>query len=105
MRKPGISMCVSCKNSEKTLKACITSFMDFADEIIIVDNKSSDKSIKIAEELAAKETRLQKQFNMIRKIYESGDSEAIKRTEENTKETNKILSEKQTNIESLNSDF
>lgn len=51
IRKPGISTCVCCKNSEKTLKACVMSFMDFADEIIIVDNKSSDNSIKIAEGL------------------------------------------------------
>ncbi len=51
MRELGISALFASQNSEQTLKACIISFLDFADEIIIVDNGSTDNSIKIAQEL------------------------------------------------------
>ena len=52
-RRPnGISLLLACQNEEAILPLCINSFRDFADEIIIVDNGSTDGSIDIANEFS-----------------------------------------------------
>ncbi|MBQ3601721.1 MAG: glycosyltransferase family 2 protein [Lachnospiraceae bacterium] len=43
-----ISVCMIVKNEEKTLKRCLESLVSFADEIIIVDTGSVDKTREIA---------------------------------------------------------
>lgn len=50
-RKNGISLLIPTQNSEKTIELCIKSFLDFADEIIAVDNGSNDNTILILEQL------------------------------------------------------
>jgi len=50
-RRPnGLSLLLACQNEEAILPLCLQSFLDFADEIIIVDNGSTDGSIDIANE-------------------------------------------------------
>ncbi len=53
-RKEGISVLVACQNEEATLALCVISFLDFADEIIIVDNGSTDNSKRISLDLQGK---------------------------------------------------
>ena len=43
-----ISLCMIVKNEEDTLARCIKSVKDIADEIIIVDTGSTDKTREIA---------------------------------------------------------
>jgi glycosyltransferase involved in cell wall biosynthesis len=52
-RDNGISVLIACQNEEVMLGACVLSFLDFADEIIIVDNGSTDQSKLIAQDLQA----------------------------------------------------
>jgi len=47
-RPNGISLLLACQNEEAILPLCLQSFLEFADEIIIVDNGSTDSSIDIA---------------------------------------------------------
>lgn len=58
--KPVISVCVPTHNGEKDLAECLTSvvnqtFTDF--EVLILDNASSDRTVDIAREYAAKDQR------------------------------------------------
>ena len=41
-------------NNESIIRDCILSLKKICDEIIVVDSLSSDKTVKIAEELGAK---------------------------------------------------
>lgn len=50
----GISICMIIKNEEKYLRECLTSIKEFADEIIIVDTGSKDKSLNIAHDFTDK---------------------------------------------------
>ena len=52
--KKGISVCMIIKNEERSLDQCLNSIKDIADEIIIVDTGSTDKSIEIAESFNAR---------------------------------------------------
>lgn len=49
-----ISGCIIAKNEEKNIKKCISSYIDIADEIIVVDTGSEDDTVKIAKEMGAK---------------------------------------------------
>ncbi|MDR0926946.1 MAG: glycosyltransferase [Ignavibacteria bacterium] len=49
-----LSVCMIVKNEEKMLPGCLDSIKDIADEIVIVDTGSSDRTIEIAEEYGAK---------------------------------------------------
>ncbi|WP_086301545.1 glycosyltransferase family 2 protein [Campylobacter devanensis] len=57
-----ISVCILVKNAQNTIKECLESLKSF-DEIILLDNQSSDDTLKIANEFKAK-------FNNL-KIYSS----------------------------------
>ncbi len=52
-RLNGISLLLACRNEETTLELCVKSFLDFADEILIVDNGSIDHSKQIAQDLSS----------------------------------------------------
>lgn len=45
-----ISVVISAHNEEKNIKDCLESVKGFADEIIVIDNSSTDKTAKIASE-------------------------------------------------------
>ena len=47
-----ISVCMIVKNEEKTLPVCLSSLQGIVDEMIIVDNNSTDESIDIINEYA-----------------------------------------------------
>lgn len=53
-QKPLISLCMIVKNEQENIARCLSSVKGIADEIIIVDTGSEDKSIKIAEQHGAK---------------------------------------------------
>ena len=50
--RPKLSIVISAYNEERTIKRCIAS-VSFADEIVVVDNSSSDKTSDIAKSLGA----------------------------------------------------
>ena len=52
--KPTISVVVNVRNEAENLTKCLKSIKDFADEIIVVDMKSTDESVSIAKEYEAK---------------------------------------------------
>lgn len=54
MTKPSISVVLATYNEEKNLPDCLKSVKDFADEIIVVDGESSDKTVDIAKEYGAR---------------------------------------------------
>ena len=53
-RKKGISVLLPTQNEEKIIKLSILSFLDFADEIIVVDNGSIDNTKEIIKDMAKK---------------------------------------------------
>lgn len=50
----GISLVINTKNEENNIRDCILSAKDIADEIIVVDMESRDRTVEIAKELGAK---------------------------------------------------
>lgn len=46
-RKNGISVLLACQNEEALIALCIRSFIDFGDELIVVDNGSTDRTREI----------------------------------------------------------
>lgn len=50
-RKNGISLLIPTQNSEQTILFCVESFLNFADEIIIVDNGSTDSTLDLLSEI------------------------------------------------------
>ena len=53
MSKLSLSACILVRNSQDTIKECLESLKDF-DEIILLDNESTDDTIKIAKEFNEK---------------------------------------------------
>jgi len=51
--KKTVSVIIPVYNEEKNIKDCIDSLRDLADEIIVVDNSSTDKTAEIAKKLGA----------------------------------------------------
>lgn len=72
-RRPGISTLISCQNEEATVGWCILSFLDFSDEIIVVDNGSNDRTKDIVREIARKYPERIQFFDRphLRDLYES----------------------------------
>src|SRR3989338_7182709 len=54
MPNPTISLCMMAKNEEKLLEQCLNSVKSIADEIIIVDTGSTDRTKEIAKKFNAK---------------------------------------------------
>lgn len=54
MSKGKISVVLATYNEEKNIKACLDSVKSFADEIIIVDGSSSDKTVSLAKNFDAR---------------------------------------------------
>jgi len=52
-KEPTISVCVIVKDEEEMLGQCLESIVDVADEIVVVDTGSKDKTVEIAEEFGA----------------------------------------------------
>lgn len=52
-RKHGISVLIACQNEEFVIELCIRSFLEFGDELIVVDNGSTDRSKEIIRSLEA----------------------------------------------------
>jgi glycosyltransferase involved in cell wall biosynthesis len=57
-RKNGISVLIPTQNEELMVNLSILSFLDFADEIIVVDNGSIDKTKRIIKELVNKYSKI-----------------------------------------------
>ncbi len=49
-----LSVCIITRNEEKDLAKCLESIKDLADEIIVVDDRSTDKTIEIAKKFGAR---------------------------------------------------
>jgi len=49
-----LSVIILTKNEQDMIKDCLLSIKDLADEVIVVDSNSTDKTIKLAERLGAK---------------------------------------------------
>ena len=54
MFKKGISVCILAKDEEENIEECIKSVLSFADEIIVIDNASKDRTKELAESLGAR---------------------------------------------------
>jgi glycosyltransferase involved in cell wall biosynthesis len=54
MEKPKISVTVITLNEEGSIAKCLTSVKNFADEIIVVDSGSKDKTVEISRQMGAK---------------------------------------------------
>src|SRR5258706_8638067 len=64
--KQSLSVVLATFNEEKNLGSCLESVRDIADEIVIVDGTSSDKTVEIAKKYGAivKETTNKKNFHI-----------------------------------------
>ena len=66
-KKPTISVCNIVKNEEKQIKGFIFHILNFADEIIIVDTGSSDKTLEIINNFIKKNPQKIKLYNYFKK--------------------------------------
>ena len=51
MKPNGISVLLSAQNEERLLRDCVESFLSFGDELIVVSNGSTDRTVEIGQEL------------------------------------------------------
>ena len=51
--KPTLSVCLIVKNEERFIRQCLASVKDFADQIVVVDTGSTDRTVAIAKEFGA----------------------------------------------------
>lgn len=72
-RSPGISAIMRVQNEESSLEAAIISALRLADEVICVDNGSTDKTLDIATSIAEKDNRV-RVYEYPFKCFESGPS-------------------------------
>lgn len=54
LKRPNISAVINVRNEAENLSKCLRSIRDFADEIIVVDMHSTDKSVDIAKKYGAR---------------------------------------------------
>lgn len=54
MKKPKVSVAIATFNEEKNIGDCLASIRGLADEIVIVDGSSTDKTVEIAKKYGAK---------------------------------------------------
>lgn len=73
--RPGISFLIRAKNEENCIKDCIMSIVDIADEIIFVDNLSTDRTLFIVKDLARKYKNI-KIYQYKIKIPKCGEEQA-----------------------------
>lgn len=66
--KPTISAVIAVKNEEKNIKGCLENIKDLVDEIIIVDDNSTDKTLEIAKRYT---TKIFKRTNPVNKSVEA----------------------------------
>lgn len=52
--KPKISVCIATYNEEANIKRCLKSVYSWVDEVIIVDGRSADKTVKFAKAFGSK---------------------------------------------------
>jgi len=52
--KPKISVAIATFNEEKNINECLESVKDLADEIVIVDGSSTDKTVEIVKNYGVK---------------------------------------------------
>src|SRR3989344_5818805 len=78
-----ISLCMIAKNEEKLMEQCLNSVKDIADEIIIVDTGSTDKTKEIAKKYATKDWILVMDAD---EVIEKHDLAKIKELIENAKD-------------------
>jgi len=71
LKSPSLSVCLIAKNEEKFIEKCLESIKDIADEIILVDTGSDDKTKEIASSYGAKiiDYKWQDDFSKARNIY------------------------------------
>jgi hypothetical protein len=81
----GISLIIRAKNEELNIRLCIESVIDLVDEVIFVNNNSTDNTLKIIEELENKYIHL-KVYNYFINVNKVGveHEEAIKTGNKNT---------------------
>ncbi len=70
MPKPTISLCMITKNEEKNLAECIDSAKDIADEIIIVDTGSTDKTKEIAKKFCDMRVSSRTRSQLTAKVFD-----------------------------------
>lgn len=72
-RRPGISTLLACQNECALVGASIESFLEFSDEVIVVDNGSTDGSQAVCREYAARYPRQVKFFDIphLKDLYEN----------------------------------
>lgn len=67
MGRPPISVVIACKDEERHLAACVQSVLNWADEILIADSGSTDRTLEIARSFTREHPEvcrlISKQFN------------------------------------------
>lgn len=71
LKSPSLSVCLIAKNEEKFLSRCLESIKDIADEIILVDTGSEDRTKEIANSYGARviDYKWEDDFSKARNIY------------------------------------